>query len=589
VSVQHAMLAPRPAAGPRGRWTMRRVRAGAGGASTVLVVGALSSAAFAWAFVPPLIVAIDAAHRHRIFLGIAGMWPMDQLQYLAWATDAGAHGLIRNLYGRGGGAVFVHPLWTPTGLIESATGASAAAVMLFWQALSVLAVLAGCLRLIWRRLGSRGGARRGVAVALCLFGGLTPLVAALPLMDRWGYSPDYLNAAGGLVNGTALWGYAPLAVALGLMPFAIDQLDGALAGAEAGRWLRASALGLLISWLHPWQGEELLLIAAGLWVWQWRERDRPRLQARRPRVQGRRAQVYGPAVFAAAAASPLIYYWALSRLDVGWGTSARDAVTGSVIPWPVIVTCLAPLAVVTLLAARAVKIDRGVRPLLLWPAAVLATVLVTPNGQYRALAGVALPLGVLAVRAWPAFADRRRGRWTAVAALSACLAPTIPYLIDTLARLDSPLNVAYTELAPSDVRAARFAAAHARGRPILAPVGLATAIPALTDAWVWAGHPIWTPDHLRREVRLQQLFSGWMAGPRARAFVSATRTAAVIQPCGYGAPLSGELAPLGFRETVIGCAHVYTQPARSAASPPRPSSASTAAAARSTDRAGQPM
>jgi hypothetical protein len=81
-------------------------------------------AALAWAFAPFVLVALDAARHHRVFLGVAGYYPMDGLQYLAWVRDDAHHGLIRNLFGPVGGAVFVHPMWSLSGLVQAATNVS---------------------------------------------------------------------------------------------------------------------------------------------------------------------------------------------------------------------------------------------------------------------------------------------------------------------------------------------------------------------------------------------------------------------------------------------------------------------------------
>src|ERR1700752_2626485 len=61
--------------------------------------------------------AIHAATTGRVFLGADGIWSSDQMQYLAWATDAAHHGLIADLYALGvpAGHVFLHPLWLRTG------------------------------------------------------------------------------------------------------------------------------------------------------------------------------------------------------------------------------------------------------------------------------------------------------------------------------------------------------------------------------------------------------------------------------------------------------------------------------------------
>ena len=80
----------RPRSGPEGtRRAARRWRA---------AVIAIGSVALAWAFAPFVLVALDAAAHHRVFMGVAGYYPMDGLQYLAWVRDASAHGLAADLF-----------------------------------------------------------------------------------------------------------------------------------------------------------------------------------------------------------------------------------------------------------------------------------------------------------------------------------------------------------------------------------------------------------------------------------------------------------------------------------------------------------
>ena len=138
--VAHPCEATRPRSRPKA--TRRRAR---GWRTAVIAVGAI---ALTWAFAPFVLVALDAAAHHRVFLGVAGYYPMDGLQYLAWVRDA-HDGLIRNLYGSRGHAVFVHPMYSLTGLLQGATGVGSPAIMAFWKAVGALSPRC--------RLRARGG------------------------------------------------------------------------------------------------------------------------------------------------------------------------------------------------------------------------------------------------------------------------------------------------------------------------------------------------------------------------------------------------------------------------------------------------
>jgi hypothetical protein len=103
----------------------------------------------------------------------------------------------------------------------------------------------------------------------------------------------------------------------------------------------------------------------------------------------------------------------------------------------------------------------------------------------------------------------------------------------------------------------KVAAAYAGGGPVLAPAQLGTAIPALTDAVSWVGHPIWTRDYVQRKIQTSELFGGAMDPVEARRFVLSTGTRALVAPCGSGPSLRSALAPLGFHTWMEGCAVVY--------------------------------
>ncbi|HLY35302.1 MAG TPA: hypothetical protein VKU35_01155, partial [Candidatus Limnocylindria bacterium] len=132
-------------------------------------------------------------------------------------------------------------------------------------------------------------------------------------------------------------------------------------------------------------------------------------------------------------------------------------------------------------------------------------------------------------------------------------AVALPYLLSGDVR-------PYTQLTTSEVRAAAIAGRAAGGEPILAPVILGTAIPALTGEPSWVGHPIWTPDLENRTFQTGLLLSGLLTPAQDRAMIRTTASRALVQPCGWPGRLEPALAPLGFREVRVGCARVYIRP-----------------------------
>jgi hypothetical protein len=512
-----------------------------------LALGTIAIGVLVFASVPFVTTAIDAARHHRVFLGVTGQYPMDVLQYLAWIRDA-HNGLIRNLFGSArDGAVFLHPTLSPSGWLQAATGVSDAAIMAFWTAVGAAVMFVGCLRLATRHIRADRPWRRCAAVLLALFGGLTPVALYLQGSDSLF---DFARAGGDIVPVASLWEYSPLAIALGLMPFAIDGVERLLAGQSTYRRAAATALlGLVIAWLHPWQGATFLVVVIGLALWRRHDLrgDRERSPAKlRPLL-----------LVALATAVPVGYYLLLSRIDPGWAVSERTSVSASRMPWREVAGCLLPLALIGALAARRVIHDPTARGLVLWPAATLLIAGASPSGQTRAIAGVAVPIGVLVVRAWPTSRRARHRVIVGAAALAVALVPTVAYAIDVFGNQRTPSMTAYEELNRSDVRAVQVAGAIAGSEPILSTVELGTAIPALSDKPTWVGHPIWTPDFIARLISSTSLFSGSMTALQARAFVSSIGTRALVEPCGYPARLEPALAPLGFHEVRVGCAHVY--------------------------------
>jgi hypothetical protein len=538
-------LAARPAASaPRATRSTGRVN-----------FAALASACLVFSLAPLGLLWAQAAERGRLFLGTAGSVPGDQLQYLAWARDAAAHGLIRNLYGHAGTALFIHPIWTLDGLVQGATGIPDAVAMAFWTAAGALAFAAGTARLVTRFIPAERRGRRACALALAAFGGLTPALGLVTVLYGADEGGVVQRAGNELIPAMSLWGYAPQAIALGLLPFALERYEALLAGRTGARAvLSAGALGLLVAWLHPWQGQILIAAELALCAWELARpgaRGAASLRARLPTFVARRA---GPVLIATAA--PLVYYLVLSRADSGWALSARLSQKAALIPWPVVLLGVLPLVLGAALAARRAARQTDRRPLIALVVATLAALALSRTGQYRALDGFAIPVAVLLVATWPRAVGRSAG-WVTAAAVLTVLVPTGLFVRGALRELQSPPDTRLSELAPDDVRAARLAARVGRGGPLLSDVALGTALPALTDDPSWLGHPIWTPEVTDRELATTLLFDGDMGAGPAAALLRAAAPAAVVQPCRTGVDIAPLMRALGLRRLPVGCASVY--------------------------------
>jgi len=313
---------------------------------------------------------------------------------------------------------------------------------------------------------------------------------------------------------------------------------------------------LIVGWLHPWQAATLMLTALGLVLWRLHDRRVPGSATApltvRPAVRWRHLA----GVFLASAAAP-VYYASLGHIDYSWSQFAKTDAHDLLITWPVLEYGVAPLVIVALLSARVARRDPRARSLVAWLLATLVVVALSPPEQYHALDGLMLPLGVLAVRAWPAGARFSISRLGAIAGLAAMTATFALYANNSLHAVLSQSVTTYSEPTPSDVRAVTVAARAAGDRLILSSPELGSAIPMLVDAPTWVGNLFWTPDYRSRAHSSGALFSGLMTGPEARAFVRAVGTRALVEPCGWSGRLEPALASLGFRERTIGCARVY--------------------------------
>src|ERR1700742_4611847 len=119
----------------------------------------------AWALFPLVLLLVDAGHLHARFtgadglIGADGVLGADQLQYLAWARDAG--GLASDLCSFSqGGHVYLQPLFAISGALWR-LGLSLPLAYLLWKAVAVvalgLAAVAWAPRFFARQLAARPG------------------------------------------------------------------------------------------------------------------------------------------------------------------------------------------------------------------------------------------------------------------------------------------------------------------------------------------------------------------------------------------------------------------------------------------------
>jgi hypothetical protein len=517
---------------------------------------ALLAALAAWALFPLVLLLIHAGELHARFtgadglIGADGVLGADQLQYLAWARDAGFHGgLASDLFSFAqGGHVYLQPLFAITGLLYRA-GLSLPLAYLLWKPVGIIAL--GLASVAWARRFFDGliGAR-GAAVILSLF--LCTPLAALYSWTQWGANSFRFSLyllGDGLLAADKLWGYVPSALGLALVPVALLATERALdpdpglsptprtrrRAVALPPLILAALASLVASWLHPWQGITLGLIYVGLAL------------ARRLRDW---TALVGPAV---GAGLPLLYYYLLSHHDAAWRLAAHYEVIAR-LPAIVLLAGLGPLV---LIAAFGVKRPDGVvieQALLLWVAGCVVTYFANDSFAPHALQGLSLPFAVLAVRGW------RRLRLPvalAVAALGLVTVPGLVFNARKFARTANSSKLVQYYLPQPDAQALDWVARHEPAGGVLAPTPFAALVPSQTGRAVWVGHGYWSQDYPAQAREVDRLFGGRLRAPAARVFVAMTGASILVADCRHPADLTRRLGPQLQAVHRFGCARVY--------------------------------
>ena len=528
---------------------MRRSGARASGAELTLL-----AALTAWGLFPVVLMVLHAVNAHARWtgadglIGADGVLGADQLQYLAWARDAGSHLLASDLFTfTPSGHVYLEPAFAITGALWRISVPLQVAYLI-WKPIAALALFAAALALARRTFGDELRPRVAV-VALSLF-----LYAPLTALFNWAQLGSgvlrfqlYLLAYE-LLPANKLSGYVPSALGLALAVLALlateRAIDPGLGASPGPAGFRLSvgrgplAVAVMAaagaSLLHPWEGPTLIVIFAGLALWR-RGRDMLSL-----------------AVPAIGAALPLGYYYLLSHTDAAWRLASHNEAIGRLSPLTLLVG-LGPLA---LLMLGGIERPRGVvieQMLLLWILASFVTYFANDAFAPHALQGLSLPFTVLAVRAW------RRVRLPAILGAVAIALLTIPGLAydgRKFVRVARSSIVQYY-LTNSDARALDWVSAKAPPGGVLAPTPFAIDVPSQTGRRVWVGHGYWSQDYGPRSRAADRLFDGRLQPAAAVRFVHQTGAALLVSDCQHLASLTRALRPLLRSIHGFGCARVY--------------------------------
>ena len=480
-----------------------------------------------WSLYPLAVLVRHASKTGQVLTGADSPIPGDQLQYLSWVRDAGHHVLVSNLFDLAPSAhVFLHPLFLPAGVLGLVVGWPAALLLL--KPLGVGVLFAGFALYLRRMLPGEVRVRWAALVAALFF--VTP---AAPLVWWAGASGRVRLAdlSGELFPAGQLWGYVPTAIAVGLVPLALLATER---GLKDRRWLWAAAgCGALAAWLHPWQGEVLLLLLGAIFV-----------------VRGRRLALALP--FAATLA-PALYYFVLSKTDGAWEVAARNNELPHYPLWALALG-LAPFLLAIPFAWRGAREDMQELALVLWiPAALLVYLVLAPSVPAHALEGLSLPAVVLAVRALRAL---RAPAWVGVALAVAVTLPGAAWVAHEY-RKGVNTDTQPALILPDEQRALDLVERSRRPGGVYAPAFLGLAIPAETGRHTWIGHPTWTPDYTARAVLGERLFENELPPAVARRTILATGAAFVISDCRGRRDIDAALAPIASRRIRVGCATVW--------------------------------
>jgi hypothetical protein len=506
---------------------------------------------WAVAFVPLIAIAVHVARHGGVLTGVNGGDYFDQFQYLAWIRDEGSHLLASNLWVTGPTPHdYVQPMYLVSGILWR-LGLSLQLAYVLWKPVAVLVLFLGFAVYV-RHTVQSGRWARVAALALALFY-VTPV---LPF-DDWLHflSPGHtyqlvlaVNDPDAVLN---LWGLEHTAIAIGLMPVFLIACERLLADEPPpGRlWLVTAAVaGLLVSWLHPWQGAILLGVLGGLFL-----------------VRGPRRRYLRLAIPAAATLAPLIYGLILSRTDASWHAFEVASTRSPSVPVWALFASFAPIAALAVLGLRRPRGDREWM-LLLWILATVAVYVVIPQFPPHALCGISLPLAVLAVAGWRRAVTRLRAprALAAAAAVAAVLLLTVPSLVDHFNGL--PDNFANTSsgaisrsmyrLTDDQADALRFLDRDPQRGAVLAPWLLSLSVPAFTDRPVYVGHLQWEPRGVL--LAADTFFASQATVPPGtrRAILAASKARFVLASCDSSS-LGSALAPVARPVARFGCVTVY--------------------------------
>lgn len=476
-----------------------------------------------------------AAHQHLVWTGIDGEFPIDQLQYLAWIKDASHHVLISDLFlSSRTPHDYLQPMIAISGGLTAA-GLAPWLSLLFWKPVALVAGFVAIRAYCHRLLPTR--AQRIAGLLLALFAGWFGVLANewLPFQS-WGYPFDLMSVA-------ALIG--------ALITYEADRTRVGLAR------MAAPFLGALTSWLHPWQGEVLIVLVIGS------EARRSFVLARAgewPSVGRAGVRPWRAAGLVSATALPLIYYAALGHFDPAWATGRAS----SQLSWPLgeVILPLLPLLVLALPAYTRRPSGFLGFTARLWPVAALLVWAVNEAGlgawSVYAWVGISVPLGVLVVESADVVGLTRipYGRLVTGLVVTALIIPGSFELMNQARTIIRPRRSDMNLISHSESRALAYLAADRLPGSVLSPFPLGDAVPAETGRQTFVGDNRWSPKYGIHNRRTWKLMHGLLSPATARRFVRRSHAQFILAPCG-SRDLSRKLGKLVAPVRRFGCLRLY--------------------------------
>ena len=474
-----------------------------------------------------------AAGHHLSWTGTDGVFPPDQLQYLAWVRDASRHGLVSDLFVLAPSAHdYLQPAIAVSGGL-TALGVVPWLALLLWKPVAVLGILFA-VRAYCRRMLPPGAARYAALAAALFAGSAGVLVDEWLPFWAWGY-PFGLMAAAAMIGA--------------LLLYARDR-ERLMVG-----WA-APLLGLIASWLHPWQGELLILIVVGAEAACW-------LPVRPATFEPRRLLL--PAVTIVFTALPLLYYGVLDHADLVWRLGRAAGVHPR--PFWRVTAPLLPMAAIAALAYRKPPRDFLQAATMAWPIAAVVvfelSLHVFAATPLHAFLGITIPLAILAVQGVRNTERLRRLPRAAAIGWLAVAAATVPFSVHMLqigTRNATRIADHETFITHDERRALDYLASDRTPGGVISDFALGSVVPGVTGRRTYVGDATWSvprPD-LRYNATFNLFFWVHESRRNVRRLVSKSGARFVLASCHARDPhLAAKLGPLLVAIHRFGCATVY--------------------------------